>query len=43
MADPNFYRESGDKVSGYKGRLEALETELVEAYARWEELEAMKG
>ncbi len=43
MADPNFYRESGAKVSAMKARLEALETELAEAYKRWEELEAMQG
>jgi ATP-binding cassette subfamily F protein uup len=41
MADPNFYRESGNKVSEFKARLEALEKELAEAYKRWEELEAM--
>ncbi len=43
MADPSFYRSSGDKVSSVKARLEALEAELSAAYARWEELEAVKG
>jgi ATP-binding cassette subfamily F protein uup len=43
MADPAFYRESGNKVSEYKARLEVLEKELAEAYKRWEELEALKG
>jgi ATP-binding cassette subfamily F protein uup len=43
MADPNFYRESGNKVSEYKARLEVLEKELAEVYKRWEELEAVKG
>ncbi len=42
MADPAFYRESGNKVSEYKARLEVLEKELAEAYKRWEELEAVK-
>jgi ATP-binding cassette subfamily F protein uup len=42
MADPAFYRESGDKVAATKVRLEALEKELAEAYKRWEELEAVK-
>jgi ATP-binding cassette subfamily F protein uup len=42
MADPAFYRESGDKVSAAKARLEALEKELTEAYKQWEELEAVK-
>ncbi len=41
MADPNFYRESGNRVSEYKTRLEELEKELVQAYERWEELEAI--
>jgi hypothetical protein len=43
MADPNFYRESGNKVSEYKARLEVLEKELAEVYKRWEELEAVRG
>ncbi len=41
MADPAFYRESGAKVSEFKARLEVVEKELVEAYKRWEELEAV--
>ena len=43
MADPAFYRSSGDKVSATKARLDALEKELAEAYQRWDELEALKG
>jgi ATP-binding cassette subfamily F protein uup len=43
MADPAFYRESGKKVVEYKARLEALETELAEAYGRWDELENLRG
>jgi ATP-binding cassette subfamily F protein uup len=43
MADPAFYRESGDRVTERKARLEAIEKELAEAYKRWEELEAVKG
>ena len=43
LADPNFYRQSGDKVSAVNARLEQLETELAEVYRRWEELEAVKG
>ncbi|MGE5172509.1 MAG: ATP-binding cassette domain-containing protein [Betaproteobacteria bacterium] len=42
MVDPAFYRESGNKVSEYKAKLEALEMELAEAYSRWEELDALK-
>ncbi len=43
MADPAFYRSSGDKVSATKARLDALESELAEAYQRWDELEALRG
>jgi ATP-binding cassette subfamily F protein uup len=43
MADPAFYRDSGDKVSAGKARLEALEQELAATYKRWDELEALKG
>ena len=43
MADPAFYRNSGDKVSATKARLDALEKELADAYKRWDELEALKG
>ena len=43
MADPAFYRESGNKVAETKARLESREKELAEAYKRWEKLEALKG
>ena len=43
MADPAFYRESGNKVASTKARLENVEKELAEAYKRWDELEAVKG
>ncbi|HEX9261525.1 MAG TPA: ABC transporter ATP-binding protein, partial [Candidatus Bathyarchaeia archaeon] len=42
MADPAFYRENGKKVTETKVRLEAVEKELVESYARWEALEALQ-
>jgi len=42
MADPAFYRESGKKVIETKVRLEAVEKELVESYARWESLAALQ-
>jgi len=41
MADPNFYRENGDRVNALKTRLETLKKELDEAYRRWEELETV--
>jgi len=43
MADPAFYRNSGDKVSATRARLDALEKELAKVYKRWDELEALKG
>jgi ATP-binding cassette subfamily F protein uup len=43
MADPAFYRESGNKVASTTARLENIEKELAEAFRRWEELEALKG
>lgn len=42
MADPSFYRESGNRVTETKARLESIEKELVESYARWEVLEALQ-
>jgi ABC transport system ATP-binding/permease protein len=42
MADPDFYREAGEKITAAKARLEALEGELEVAYARWGELEALE-
>ena len=42
MADPAFYRESGKKVTETKARLEVVEKELVESYARWEALAALQ-
>ncbi len=43
MADPAFYRESGDAVAAAKERLEAIEETLLTAYARWEELSEREG
>ena len=42
LADPNFYKNAGAEVLTFNVRLEALEAELVQAYRRWEELEALK-
>jgi len=43
MADPAFYRDSGNKVAETKARLDSIEKELSEVYKRWEDLEALKG
>ena len=41
MGDPAFYKERSDRVATAMARLEELEIELEEAYARWGELEAI--
>ncbi|HEU4698272.1 MAG TPA: ATP-binding cassette domain-containing protein [Gemmatimonadales bacterium] len=44
LADPDFYRrEGGDALAAASKRLEALEGELAEAYARWETLAELAG
>ncbi len=43
MGDPGFYRQEGPAVADATARLEELEAELAEAYARWEALEAGGG
>ncbi len=40
MADPAFYRQDGARVAQGRARLEAVQTEIEEAYHRWESLEA---
>jgi len=43
LADPAFYRDSGNKVASTTARLENIERELAKAFKRWEELEVLKG
>ena len=43
LADPAFYRESGNKVASTTARLANVEQELAEAFKRWGDLEALKG
>ena len=40
MADPAFYRQDGGRVAQGRARLEAVQTEIEEAYRNWESLEA---
>jgi len=40
MADPAFYRQDGARVAQGRARLEGVQTEIEEAYHRWESLEA---
>jgi ABC transport system ATP-binding/permease protein len=42
MADPGFYKQAGEDVALARRRTTAIEEELEVAYARWEELEAIK-
>jgi len=42
MADPDFYRTSGEQVAQATSRLAVVEDELATVYARWEELELLK-
>ena len=43
LADPDFYKTAGPEVVTLNARLEELEAELLAAYERWEELEAIKA
>lgn len=43
MADPAFYQEGGDAIPRARARLAEVEQELVAAYDRWEELEAVQA
>ncbi|MEY6431610.1 ATP-binding cassette domain-containing protein [Thioalkalicoccus limnaeus] len=40
LADPAVYQQGGEAIVELNERLATLETELSEAYARWEDLEA---
>jgi len=42
MADPEFYRGAGERISRAQARIDELRHELEEAYGRWEELESIK-
>ena len=41
LADPEFYRGGGDRIAPARIRVDTLQQELDEAYARWEELESI--
>jgi ATP-binding cassette subfamily F protein uup len=40
-ADPSFYQQAGEKIASTLGRLDTIERELDDCYARWEELESV--
>jgi ATP-binding cassette subfamily F protein uup len=41
LGDPGFYKGGGDRVAPARIRVDTLQRELDEAYARWEELESI--
>jgi ATP-binding cassette subfamily F protein uup len=40
IAAPDFYKESADDIRQALARREAVHEELLQAYARWDELES---
>jgi ATP-binding cassette subfamily F protein uup len=42
MAEPDFYRQEGERIAKAKERIEVLKQELAGAYQRWEELEELQ-
>lgn len=38
---PEFYKQSGVEIAAVRSRIKRLETELEQAYLRWEELESL--
>lgn len=42
LADPEFYKNRGAEAVPLNARLEAIDAELLTAYGRWEELEALR-
>jgi ATP-binding cassette subfamily F protein uup len=43
LSDPTTYRKEGGAVAGLKADLAAASTEVERLYARWQELEALRG
>ncbi len=41
MASPAFYQRTEAEITADANRLKEMETELAEAYQRWEELEGL--
>jgi ABC transport system ATP-binding/permease protein len=42
IAGPEFYKERADAIAASLARVETLQRELVDAYARWDELETRR-
>ena len=43
MADPDFYKQDGDRIAAAKADLDALEADLLHCFERWETLEAARS
>ncbi|MCX7670688.1 MAG: hypothetical protein N2439_11530 [Anaerolineae bacterium] len=43
MASPELYRQTPSEVAALRARFDAIETELLGALERWEQLEARRG
>jgi ATP-binding cassette subfamily F protein uup len=43
LADPDFYKKNAAQANTLAGELEMEKTKLAKLFARWEELEALKG
>ena len=41
MAHPEFYKEGAETIKKSLARLEALDAELLAAYARWDALDSL--
>ena len=40
VADPGFYKETAETIHQTLARLETLQQSLLDAYARWDELDS---
>jgi ATP-binding cassette subfamily F protein uup len=43
VAGPDFYKEPPDAIRTTLARLESLQLELLESFARWDELDSRRG
>jgi ABC transport system ATP-binding/permease protein len=43
VAAPDFYKEAPEAIGAILARLEVLQLELLDAYARWDELDSRRG
>ncbi|MDP2157174.1 MAG: ABC transporter ATP-binding protein, partial [Nitrospirota bacterium] len=41
LADPDFYRQDGNRIPAARARIEELEKDITEAYEQWDLLETI--